>query len=357
MYKKVSGIWKEFLSAHKKISGAWKAMITGYKRVSGVWKIIFSFGSSLPENIICFVDGTTPTGTILCDGNNSTIDLIGKYLKVATAQGISDSGSNVHSHVYSGNSGYCPTVGSDDGTRYRRMSKHYHTISHTHSDTNHEPQYKNLAPCLPDEKILSTMLLFFDGATIPTGWSQVNTYNGKFIRGGEDGLTGGSDTHTHVYSGYTGYKDSYKTSNDEDLGVGSRYNHRHTMNHTHGATNNIPEYYDLRLIKPDSDTGEIPSGVCAFFLGSVIPDGWSYFSTAEGKFIRANASEGGTGGSNTHTHTYSGMSGGFNPSNVDCESGGSDLPTDGTHYHSINHTHGTTDNIPLHRELLFCKKD
>ena len=357
MYKKVSGVWKEFLSAHKKISGAWKAMLTGYKKVSGVWKIIFSFGSSLPENIICFVDGTAPTGTTLCDGNNGTIDLIGKYLRVASSESSADAGSNTHSHSYSGYSGYDPAGHPDDGNRYSFMSRHRHTISHTHGAINHEPQYKNLAPCLPDKKILSTMLMYFDGSTIPTGWSQVNTYDGKFIRGGEDSLTGGADTHTHVYSGYSGYSYTYLSADGGSNGVGTRSNHRHTINHTHGATNNIPEYYDLRLIKPDSDAGEIPSGVCAFFLGSVVPDGWSYFSAVEGKFIRVNASESGTGGSNTHTHSYSGNSGGYNPGNGDADAGGDDLCDDGTHYHSIAHTHGTTDNIPLHRGLLFCKKD
>ena len=356
---KVSGSIKNITEIATKVSSAWKTIISVWYKESGTWKKTFQ-AKLIPDNLIGFAEGPAPSGTTLCDGNNSTIDLIGKYLKVASTQGAADSGSNEHTHAYTGNTGSVSnTAGGDAGSGQYGMTAHSHTMNHTHEATNHEPVYKTLAPCIIGDSVPTDINFFFDGSVIPTGWSQNSSFDNSFIKSGTDGLTGGSDTHEHVFTGYSGYTNA-ETSNDSEEAnddVADDINHRHTINHTHTATNNIPEYYSMKLIKPTAVANSIPSGVCAFFLGNSIPSGWSYFSTAEGKFIRVESTQGNTGGSNTHEHVYTGTSGGYNPPAVDAYADANDYVTDSTHYHTINHTHAETDNQPLHRELLFCKKN
>ena len=197
-----------------------------------------------------------------------------------------------------------------------------------------------------------------DGS-VPSGWSSIfGTIGDKFVKCGDTaGDSGGAATHAHSYSGYSGYTSSTVAGvNNEGTGKAQPANHRHTISHTHPAVSNYPEWYGLIPISPDSEVTEIPSGVVAFFKGSTVPDEWTLFGALSGgKFIRLQAASGGSGGVNNHTHSYSGSSGSYNSSDAKAYSGtgGSTDP----HSHTINHSHASADNIPLHRSLLVCKKD
>ena len=180
-----------------------------------------------------------------------------------------------------------------------------------------------------------------------------------------NGGTGGSTSHSHAYSGSTGSTDP--TSSDSSGGAvdwGQKFDlgsHTHTMNHTHTGGNNYPSWHGLIPVKPNNAAAVIPSGICAFFRGSTVPDGWSYFSTAEGKWIQGKSTNGATGGTNTHNHTISLNTGYAGESMKLLYTGtptASFIYADSTgHRHNLSHTHNTVDNIPPYQDLLFCKKN
>ena len=102
----------------------------------------------------------------------------------------------------------------------------------------------------------------------------------------------------------------------------------------------------------------VPSGTIVMWAGTTIPDGWHRFTALDGLFPRGAATYGGTGGSATHTHDYSG--------NTDVEN----LPLEysdmryypGAEPHNA-HTHGysgTTDpasSLPPYLDIIFIRKD
>lgn len=370
MHTRISGIWKEITDPQVRISSIWKLIEEGWVRVSGVWKQFFSRGAAIPVDLIVFATDSTDIGDWLkMNGSEASPTLIGKYPRAHASEGDAD-GSNTHEHVFTGNTGNSTlsTAGTTNGTP--QGNNHIHTMNHTHPETNQEPQYLKVLPLTEGSEILTSMFLFYDGDTAPDGWSAFPTAYDKFFKGDTDpetSPTGGSDTHEHVFTGSSGYT----TPPTNTLAVtyqplktaSTAVIHRHVMSHTHGATNNIPEWHGLLPVVPDTEVGEIPSGICAFFKGSVVPDGWSYFSVAAEKWIQGKSTSGGTGGSNSHSHVYSGASSpftGYTMTNAAVYTVSAFL-----HTHTINHTHSdpgsppTTryNNEPEYQELLFCKKD
>ena len=293
------------------------------------------------------------------DGVEASPTLIGIYPRVASSEG-GTGGSTTHTHTaFVGNSGYSNDGGCSTGDGGGASTDHVHTMNHSHVETNHEPPFLEVLPITQGSSILTTMILFYDGSSAPSGWSTATELVDRFAKGSSTpGGTGGQVSHSHAYSGYSGYT-SNGTQGTNDGRTNFNYgNHRHTISHTHSNGNNYPEWYGLLPIKPDSETGEIPSGVCAFFTGSTIPDGWSYFSGAEGKWVQGQSSSGGTGGANTHNHVYTGSSGSATPSSVVSGYNGSYRKAIiGAHTHTINHTESTENNIPPYQELMLLKKN
>ena len=345
----------------------WKTVNKGWTKTGDSWRVHFE-KVSLPENLIVFFNDTLSGNWKALNGVDDTLDLITNsvYLRGDTAQGDSEAGSNTHAAPtasgYSGNSTN-KKVNEDDDERSKNTEKYTatHTYNHSHTAINSEPPYYTLIPAKGGSSLPTTAVMFMDGDSVPSGWSSIfGTIGDKFVKCGDTaGDSGGAATHAHAYSGYSGYRNIY-SSPDNRTGGAYGINHRHTISHTHAAISNYPEWYGLIPISPDSEATEIPSGVVAFFKGSTIPDEWTLFGAISGgKFIRLQATSGGTGGVNNHTHSWSGNSGGYSNNSgasVNTMFGGSGYTNSG-HYHAVSHSHASADNIPLHRSLLVCKKD
>lgn len=361
----VNGVWKNILETYVKITGSWKKVTKIYVKIAGVWKEVFS----VPDNMIAFYDGVAPSNTLLCDGTNGTLNLIGKYLKIAATQGTLDKGSNSHGHVLSDATRTSVNNNGDGnkviGTRANRTTFHTHAMGHTHATINSEPLYKNLAPVLPRGRLPVGAILFLDNSySVPSGWTLVSSYDGRFIRGGTNGLTGGKATHTHNSSVdgilYTKYENAIEKSAklNQACEVAQDSNHNHTMVHSHTSSND-PPFICYRTITNVNETTTIPNGVCAFFTGSTIPFGWTYLSADVGKFVKVNPAFTAAGGASTHTHSTSSAERSGSTAIADgddmCDGNLLWVDEDG-HTHAIAHTHAAQSNDPLHRELLFCRK-
>jgi hypothetical protein len=104
-------------------------------------------------------------------------------------------------------------------------------------------------------------------------------------------------------------------------------------------------------------TGGVPSGAIILWTGSSCPSAWSRFTALDGRFPRGASTYGGTGGAETHAHSYSGTSGGSN------SSARGTAPTLSGDYTPPGHAHtysGNTDsasNLPPYLNIIFCQKD
>ena len=369
IHYKVSGVWKEITDPQTKVSSVWKEITEGWVRVSGVWKQFFSRGG-LPEDLIAFsTDSTDIDGWLKMDGAEASPTLIGKYPKVHASQG-GIGGTVDHTHSAFSGSTDAPSISFVGALfPFDLPSPHSHTMNHTHaSNINNEPEYLKVLPVTDGDAIKTSMFLFYDGVSAPSGWSELAGAIDKMFKGDlapESSPTGGNASHSHTHSGSSGATNPPDPSNDIAPGSGRFMlapmpNHSHTINHTHSGGNNYPEWHGLIPVKPDSDTFELPSGICAFFKGSVVPDGWSYYSALEGKWIQGKSTAGATGGANSHNHVLSGIDSGVYGPNASPFGIGSGLKmymqSTAGHYHSIDHIESTEDNIPPYQELMLLKK-
>ncbi len=196
---------------------------------------------------------------------------------------------------------------------------------------------------------VGSMLLFWDQAWIPTGWTCVSClpsdpFYQRFIMGSSTaGVNGGAATHTHTATGAvadTGAAgDSNDTGGTADVAL---IGHDHTYTPIIGATSSLPQYRELAVIQYNT-TGEptsIPAGAIAIFdvASSSLPTSWYRLAAQDGRFVRpASTSTRGTiGGSPTHIHSISGS--------TDPATGGANANGSGVQIAQDDHTHIVTSN-------------
>lgn len=166
---------------------------------------------------------------------------------------------------------------------------------------------------------MANLHLFFDGVTIPTGWTLVSDsgspFYQKLVRGySVYGGTGGSETHTHTCSMVSCTEASasnnvHRNYDANDFNV-PNYNHTHTTGSTVSASN-IPVSKSLKVIKYDSGIPSvIPTGAIAIFDGSV-PSGWTRYSTYDDNFVYCDHTVNVSHGLATHYHSEYTISGSF----------------------------------------------
>ncbi len=321
--------------------------------------------NNIDQDMIAFFSSTPEESWNVLNGIDDSLNLTGQYLRGSDAQGTA-TGSNTHEHVSSyfdfGGAApiwfvenYLPNpyVGNCDAG--------VHGFSHGHGPDNNEPPYYTVIPAVGGTTLPANTTLFYDGASVPTGWTAWSTVYDKFIKmNTTGGGTGGAASHSHSFTGNTASSIHASPSGAINWCYGQPNSHQHTADHTHPNGNNYPEWYSLIPIRNDEETIEIPIGVVAFFKGSDCPNGWSLFTEAEDKFINLKSTSGATGGANSHTHNHAGMwSGWFN---VGCTGARQDYDDNfwasyNDHRHAWgggNHENG--DNILAHVPLLICKK-
>jgi hypothetical protein len=355
---KVSGVWKTVDEIYVKILWAWESVSAKYVKVDGTWKK--SYEPRIPFNMVALF-----TSAIENPWKPLSYNL---FPLGANAEGGTNLYSNTHPHTGDVTVSHATSssVSDDAIVRSNIIAAHgsSHNYTHNHSDLDHQPPWQSwrAATAHGSYVLPSGALLFFNGSTIPTGWSRGTYTNGKFVKLDSygEGDVGGNSTHTHSHpnstnhSGYVAHQ------------VGTTYNrivNPGTHNHTvpdHTAVNNLPPFINLDMVTPNSDwTQPIPSGIIAFFVGSVVPSGWSVYSAALGKFVKLDSTAiETTGGSNSHSHVQNEASGSYSGTvKVMGADGYTSAPR--PHSHTVTHTHSavTNNSMPLARELLICKKD
>lgn len=151
------------------------------------------------------------------------------------------------------------------------------------------------------------MLLFWDGNTAPPGWTFVNSFNGRFIRGDSSanyGLIGGSSTHQPTATVSVGNASGAQLTNNSNTDSAT-YTHTHTGTVTIGTAANNPVNRTLKLISFNGGVPNIiPQNAIALFDSSPgIPSGWTRQSAFDNKYVKIDSTAGVDSGSNTHSHT------------------------------------------------------
>jgi hypothetical protein len=215
--------------------------------------------SNLPDKAIYLYDGTdSKSGHYLCDGNNSTPNLVDKYLKGAgtgaDAGTTGGSTTNVHnlththtvSHAHASQASPDATLNRGSSSSTGWVTSHTHTVSLNASTTapsdtpilttteTVEPAYKKLLTVQnrtghDDARMGMIGMWLGTLSSIPSNYLLCDGTNGtQDMRGkyhkstattGEVGDTGGSNTHTHSAQGHTHNNISHThTPNPASLG-------------------------------------------------------------------------------------------------------------------------------------------
>jgi hypothetical protein len=138
--------------------GAYRLRVDGTVRANSL-EINGVTNAQVPSGLIIIWSGTRasiPTGWVLCDGTNSTPNLVGQFIRGASgdapspvavnttggANTVTLSTANLASHTHSGNSGNQSANHTHTGTSGTQSANHTHTatvgnnsVSHTHTIT------------------------------------------------------------------------------------------------------------------------------------------------------------------------------------------------------------------------------
>ena len=207
------------------------------------------------------------------------------------------------------------------------------------------------------------LILFWDGDTIPSGWTCISDDPGepfyyRFPRGASVyGQQGGSETHTHSTS-YTCSAPSATLQRNSGTAVTTATStHTHTCTVTVSTENHLPPFYTLKVIRYNGGVpSTLPAGVIALFPTTSLPSGWSLYTSADNRFIRGGPAVG-SGGSSTHSHSVSVSTGGPSQTvqlNTDPCDASTAYPTN-THTHSGSGTSASASNFPPYTTVVLAK--
>jgi len=205
------------------------------------------------------------------------------------------------------------------------------------------------------------MILFFDGVTIPTGWTCISCdpadpFYQRFVRGAETyGTTGGSLTHNHTYSQAISSSNESAVSENWNSDNVSTNGHNHNLTTNLSAETNLPAYRQLRVIRYDNngEPSTIPAGAVAIFESVSVPTGWTRYAAQDNRFVYGADTIGVTGGANTHNHDITGTIGADNGTSLGARGGGQQVVAAATaHTHTFSGQTSVVDAQPPYREIV-----
>lgn len=256
---------------------------------------------------------------------------------------ISDSVSSVSAGAASTN---CSTASI--------ATTHNHSFS-TNSSTKTDtyPPYVEMIFCSKSKLDISSGLIgIFDSAP-GSGWTRFSALDTKFARGASSyGATGGAETHTHTYSTSTGGpSDTAAADTVSATLTRATSSHTHSVGGTTDSGTSLPPYIDVLFYSKDS-TGVAVSSLISM-ASSLPPLGWTSVTAFDNKFLRGNSSYGSTGGVTTHTHGFSGTTGGSSNTTIRSIS---NCYSVGSHSHTYAGTSGSGGNVPPYTTIVYAKR-
>jgi hypothetical protein len=204
------------------------------------------------------------------------------------------------------------------------------------------------------------MILFYDGSTIPTGWTCISCNPGddfyqKFIMGDVTyNLTGGATAHNHTIASFLTSTVTGSYSSSASSGGAGTHNHNVAIINVATASN-LPSYRNLKIIKYDNGIPTtLPSGIIGMFNSTSLPTNWNQYTDENNYFIRGESLTNQTGGNNTHSHSVTGIISSGVPT---VDYGSESTPTDASngHTHSFSTTSNNSSSTPPYTTVILAK--
>ena len=172
--------------------------------------------------------------------------------------------------------------------------------------------------------------------SVISGWIYETSLENRFPRGSPSyGTTGGSETHSHTYSGTTGGAAVAWIRNNAAGSARIPLDHTHSISGTTSSASHIPLYFNIIFLKKDNYLPRQVSQDFVLFLTS-LPSGWITVGN-EGRYIRGSNTYGTTGGAASHGHSASGTTGGPSALSSYITGSSNTYPTtDHTHSYSVS---------------------
>ena len=282
--------------------------------------------------------------------------LNGRFPMGSTTYG-STGGTATHSH--DGASVTTGTAASNyvyNGYNVNMAPRHGHNVTATlTSNVNHMPQYTNMLYCSKSKvESLSNNIALFDVASV-TGWTQYSTLDNRFPLGATSsiGATGGNTTHTHTASWSISSVSNDGQCQSGSTGVTAGHGHSVSSSSVTSA-NNTPAYLSMVYMKKSSASTLTSERPIYILNTSTMPLGWERFAVLDNRFPIGSISYGGTGGSNTHTHSTS-MQTNWQGNTGSCL-GGSTKRASAGHSHTAGFTSSEESNLPPYLTVVFAKR-
>jgi predicted ribosomally synthesized peptide with SipW-like signal peptide len=209
----------------------------------------------------------------------------------------------------------------------------------------------------------ASLILFWDGAAAPAGWTIVSDASGEafynvFPRGAETyGGTGGNTSHTHtasIVSVSTPVGTVTVQSGSSNSATSSTHTHALSGALTVGSGSNLPVFRNLKVIQYNGIPSTIPAGAIAMFE-SIPSSGWTRYAAQDGSFIQGGADATTTGGSNTHVHSINGTL--SSTTAVLYNNNGSMSIARNTHTHTISGNSSAADTLPPFVTVILARAD
>lgn len=273
------------------------------KLVSSSNKTVFTeprawqIASDAPLSMILFLDGgdSVPTGwtCVSCSGGDTFYE---KFPRGEASYG-GTGGSDSHTHTISATSSTSQSsdlisndyggVGVSDWVHTHTLASYdYTTISNTGKNL---PPYRDLKMIKYDSGVPTTIpqnaIAIFNDSLPAADWSAYTSENNYYLRGGGSTSTGGSNTHTHQPTIFTGTPSSprLRASSVPQVGVAAD-THTHSGNNQTNAIDLKPNRISVILGKASTDT-TIPTNMIALFDDTPTSE-WQVLSSSGGDFYQ-----------------------------------------------------------------------
>ena len=307
--------------------------------------------ASWSGNFILLYNSTCPTGWT----RTSTYDSKFPY-------GASSYGGTGGATTHTQGTPSCTTGAPNTSTQYTQSDSGGTTASPTHTHTgamvsvdsaNNLPPYLNMVFCTNSNLNITSGLITLFTST-PSGWTRFSALDSSFARGASSyGGTGGATTHTHTTTGgyTTGSSGTRTDSPGNSVGAGG---HTHTtINGTTGSGTSLPPYLDM-IFASKNASGYAASGLISMTTATP-PLGWTRYTSLDSNFARGASTQGGTGGTTTHTHSVT-ITTSTGPSSAVSEGSRVSSAAKINHYHSCTTTTDSASHVPAYVNTLYYQR-
>ncbi len=262
----------------------------------------------------------------------------GSYVKLSNTQANHGVTGGAGNHTHNGSSNwsisscnYGGDVATSGGTSMMTPHTHPAPSSVTVSSSNNDPSYYTLELIYTDydtwentdRTLPAGAVILSQSAFNTSDWTQISRFtaaDGRLIKLGTAGSTGGRDEHTHDVTATLGSGGSYTGVLAPNMGSVTNYvAHTHTISVTTASKNHWPRHVKTRLYQVDTTTDKTMAGAILFF-DQTPSSNWELASSSfNGCFLCSNDESVTVYGTNTHDHlSISGTSSSYSAGTFSC---------------------------------------